>query len=497
MSAALVGLILLQYYWISNAVKVKEQQFDQLVNRALNETIEKLEAREAANRINYEISMFNNAFQNYILDSSYYDFSRPTSKSITYSEEFYFQQGDKSSYKTDVEIFTDDTLVYSNKSNLTDSMNHPRETMQFKMHNKARFVEDIINKMLFHDRSINEKVNKEMLNEALDASLNNKGIGLPYEFAVQTIDNVNIFKTNDYHPKNNKEVYSSLLFPSDIFSTPHYLMVHFPEKRNHLKELKMLVVSSIILTLIIISIFSFTIYIIIHQKKLSQIKNDFVNNMTHELKTPISTISLAAQMLKDKSIPDEAKNLDRISKLIGDESKRLGFQVEKVLQMAIFDKGKIKLKPKKIDIHEIINTSLTNFNIQTQKRQGELTAKLDAKNAKIKADEVHVTNVIYNLLDNALKYSKEQPQIAIKTKNFDKGIKISIKDNGIGIAKENRSKIFEQFYRVPTGNIHNVKGFGMGLNYVKKIVDAHGGNIKLKSEINKGSEFIIYLPFDT
>jgi two-component system phosphate regulon sensor histidine kinase PhoR len=223
-------------------------------------------------------------------------------------------------------------------------------------------------------------------------------------------------------------------------------------------------------------------------------KNDFVNNMTHELKTPISTISLASQMLSDKSIPDEQKNLSQITRIIQTESKQLGFQVERVLQMAIFDHGQLKLKLEEIDLHDIIETVAQNFLIQLDKRGGKLEFNPEAETSVIQGDAMHLTNVVSNLMENAMKYTKQVPLIRISTRNENGTIILSVSDNGIGISKEDQKRIFDKFYRVPTGNVHNVKGFGLGLSYVKLIVEQHHGTITLKSEPEKGSRFDIHLP---
>jgi two-component system, OmpR family, phosphate regulon sensor histidine kinase PhoR len=202
-------------------------------------------------------------------------------------------------------------------------------------------------------------------------------------------------------------------------------------------------------------------------------------------------------MLNDDSIPIENKNISHISRIINTESKRLGYQVEKVLQMAIFDKGKILLKEKRIDFHELILSVLNNFNLQVKKQGGSLTWHLDAEKSIVFVDEVHSANVISNLLDNAVKYCKEIPEITVSTRNEKSFIVLSVEDKGIGISKENQKRIFEKFYRVPTGNIHNVKGFGLGLSYVKKLVEIHHGHINMKSEPDKGTKFDVFLPIHT
>ena len=230
------------------------------------------------------------------------------------------------------------------------------------------------------------------------------------------------------------------------------------------------------------------------QKKLSRIKNDFVNNMTHELKTPISTISLATQMLKDHSIPESSKNLSNISRIIDDETTRLRLQVEKVLKTAVFNSGKMKIKFKTLDLHQIIDHVVKSFYIQVENQNGKIEKEMKAENAVAKVDEVHFTNLMFNLLDNAVKYSNGKPEIKVETRNFNHGILIAVEDQGIGIKKKDQKKIFDQFYRVHTGNVHNVKGFGLGLNYVKKMVEEHNGSIKLISEYKKGSRFEIIIP---
>jgi two-component system phosphate regulon sensor histidine kinase PhoR len=229
----------------------------------------------------------------------------------------------------------------------------------------------------------------------------------------------------------------------------------------------------------------------LRQKKLADIKNDFINNMTHEFKTPISTISLAVEVMKDNEVKKDSSKMSRYLNIIQDENRRLGTQVEKVLQMALLDKGEVKLRLGEVDVHETIEQVLTNLSVQIEQKNGIVNLELEAENPAIEADEVHLTNIIYNLLDNANKYSPENPVITIRTENAGNALKISILDKGIGMTKEQITRIFERFYRVPTGNLHDVKGFGLGLSYVKKMVESHNGQIFVESKLGEGSKFEI------
>jgi two-component system phosphate regulon sensor histidine kinase PhoR len=281
-----------------------------------------------------------------------------------------------------------------------------------------------------------------------------------------------------------------------MYIQPQFLSLIFPSKTSYnLNAVQITLLSSILLILIIIGAFYFTISTIIRQKKLSEVKNDFINNMTHEFKTPISTISLAGEVLSDKTIEKSPESVDKYLKIIKDENKRLAGLVENVLQAAVLDKGKLKFKIQECDLHQIITDVIQSLTLQIQNKGGHITTELKAQRYSLFADRMHLGNIIYNLIDNALKYSKDAPLIMVSTNNDKVGISISVQDNGIGIRKEDQKKIFETFYRVPTGNIHNVKGFGLGLSYVKAVVEKHGGNVEVQSEAGEGSTFVVYLPF--
>jgi two-component system phosphate regulon sensor histidine kinase PhoR len=293
-----------------------------------------------------------------------------------------------------------------------------------------------------------------------------------------------------------KHIFRINLSPNNVFVAPLYLTIQFPDEQNYLLRTMWLTLSiSAIIILSLVIAFFYTINTIRRQKKYTDIKNDFISNMTHEFKTPISTIALAGEMLSDTTVVKTPEKLARFTKMIRDENKRLGVLVESILQTAVLDKGDFKLQRIEFDLQEVIKSALEKIHLQVDQKNGKLNEDLSAKESIIYADKVHITNIIFNLLDNALKYSKEIPDITISTENIPQGVLLSVKDNGIGISKENVKKIFDQFYRVSTGNVHDIKGFGLGLSYVRAIVVKHGGQISVESELNKGSTFKIYIPF--
>jgi two-component system phosphate regulon sensor histidine kinase PhoR len=272
----------------------------------------------------------------------------------------------------------------------------------------------------------------------------------------------------------------------------HYFGVYFPNKSTFIiRQMEIWLFSSVVI-LVIIIFFSYTINVILKQKRLSEIKNDFINNITHEFKTPISTIQLSANMLLQENICENKKRLKHYAEIIKEENQRLKLQVDKVLQLATLEKDKLKLETNEVDLHEIIHKSVSSFELLLKEKNGIITTHLQASRHTMKADKIHLTNVFYNLIDNAVKYSAGQPVITIKTENPSPNkIMITISDNGIGIKKENLKHIFDKFYRESTGNIHNVKGFGLGLHYVKTIIDAYNGKIQVHSTEGKGTTFVI------
>lgn len=274
----------------------------------------------------------------------------------------------------------------------------------------------------------------------------------------------------------------------------HYFGVSFPEKDNYLiGQMNIWLFSSSIL-LVVIVFFGYTLWVILKQKRLSEIKNDFINNMTHEFKTPISTITASANLLKTGNLDKDVEKRSRYYQMIADESNRLKLQVEKVLQMAQFEKSEIDLNLGSHNIHQLIENAVTRVQILLDERKGKVQLNLNATSSELKVDELHFTNIIRNLLDNAIKYCSNEPIISISTANTKNGITVTVADNGIGIASGQKKQVFDKFYRVPTGDVHNVKGFGLGLYYVKSLVEAHNGTVTVDSD-NSGSSFTIFLSF--
>jgi len=328
--------------------------------------------------------------------------------------------------------------------------------------------------------------------------LDEKGLQDDFEFAVVSgaCEKLVPVKSAGFTGENLESPYRISLFPNDVFQKSNFLLLAFPSQQRHLFEsIFFLLLGSIIFTLIIIITFTVTILVILKQKKISEIKSDFINNMTHEFKTPIATISLAADSINNPKVLDFPEKVKYFTNIIKEENRRMNAQVENVLQMSLIDKRDFDLHVIELDVHEIISRAAKNIRLQAERKEGEIVLDLKAGNPVIETDENHLYNVITNLLDNAIKYSPEKPFIRICTENTFDGIKISVEDNGIGISKEAQQRIFDKFFRVSTGNIHNVKGFGLGLSYVKAIVLSFKGKISIESEPGKGSRFEVFLPF--
>jgi two-component system phosphate regulon sensor histidine kinase PhoR len=459
MTLALVGLMFIQSFWIRNTITVKEAGFVQSVNEAMQAVSYKLERFEAS-------SQFKNR--------SHYQKKR-------------------------------EQLLRSVDSLNQEMMNNPSafaDPWEFnRLFQKSMIAQEVLQNMMFEFRNVpvEKRIDIDVLDSLITTELENRAIKTAFEFGVfsPARNFMPIQKTGKYAEALLNKGFHFPLFPSDVIRNPDYLMLYFPKEKQFLiTQLWQTLSVSIFLVIVIILTFAYTIYTILKQRKISEMKNDFINNMTHEIKTPISTISLACEALRDKDIIKSENLYESYISVINEENRRLGSMTERILQSAKLEKGEIILNKEELNIEEIILDSINNIKLQVDKKGGQILTEFKAKNTNIIADKVHITNVIFNLLDNAIKYSPVNPRIEISTENSFSGLLISVKDNGTGISRANQKKIFDKLYRVPTGNIHNVKGFGLGLSYVKAIVEQHNGKVTLESEMNKGTKFIIFLPLD-
>ncbi len=371
-----------------------------------------------------------------------------------------------------------------------------------KLSQKSEIMKDVFGDYLLKERPISERINKLGLDSLLHTEMRQRGYNIPIEYGISLSSDTSKLHylsapTLNLEAQNTikREGFEANLFPNDMFNSQNKLFVYFPDRKTFLlKNIWMNILGSIAMISIVFVCFYVAVNTILKQKKLADIKNDFINNMTHEFKTPISTISLACEVLNDKDMGHNPTVVSRYLGIINEENKRLGTQVEKVLQTALMDKGEVKMKFTNLNIHDIIGNVVQNISPQIELKSGKIELELQAVKPEIEADNVHITNIIFNLLDNAIKYSGQKPDIKVESSNTETGIKIKVADNGIGMEADVLKNIFEKFYRVPTGNLHDVKGFGLGLSYVKKMVEEHHGTITVKSKLNEGSVFEVNLP---
>ena len=495
------GLILIQIYWIQNAIRITDQQFRYLANKALESVVLDLEEKELIASIVREIgpassdsvtaivplnSPLARKLKGYQPNSKLlemYGLNNPEEPiAITSSGQKIFLSSE------DISPFPADEVPEPSNQIISAAVSG-------RVSNKIVFLENIMEKILRNTPDIRERIDPASLQQQLKTALNNVGINLNFEFSIRSGSSGIIWKTPGFNDKPGTNKFIFQLFPNDPVPGQNQIVLYCLQERQYkFGKIGDLGFLSLLFTSLLLILSTGTFIVIFRQKKISEIRSDFINNMTHELKTPISTISLASQMLADKTIPDAKKNIDSLAKVISDESMRLRFQVEKVLQMAIFEKMKMKLSFFELDIHDIIDKAVANFSLQIRNRNGHISKDYQAGNSSAMIDEAHFLNAISNLIDNAIKYSRGQPEIIISTRNTRTGISISIEDKGIGISKENLNRIYDKFYRVHSGDVHNVKGFGLGLSYVRKIIEEHNGTIKAESQINKGTKFTILIP---
>ncbi len=511
MTVSLIGLTSFQVYWINNAIKLSNERFNKDVHESLNMVAYKLERNELAN-----VALKNNVF--FFSDDSstnikhriklkrdggyaeineevtliVFDSSKSTpNRWMTKVESHSDSQGDEPQLHDSIGSMRVQLIVSA------DSDGYDLNVQRILK--KTGAFNEIVHAMVNEENiDMQRRVHPEEIDSLLKLEFKNKGIDIYFNFGVYDKNTDHFVFIDTANMAKETLIESPLkasLFPNDILGNATFLVVNFPAKDQFLfKKILATLSSSIILLLVIIACFSYAIYIILKQKKLSELKNDFINNMTHEFKTPIATVSLAAEALSDTDISMNKAHVDKYVGVIKDETSRLGTQVERVLQAATMEKEELRINKSKQNLHNLITDCAEKGNIQLSQEESSINLQLNAAHFITEIDGHHFYNAITNLLDNAIKYTTNLPRILITTENTGESIRIKIKDNGIGISSDQQKHVFDKFYRVPTGNVHNVKGFGLGLNYVQYVIQAHQGEIKVSSEIKKGSVFTIELP---
>lgn len=492
---SVVFILLLQGFWIRNFYIQKQEEFSKTIYSALEKINLKLRERQDLTVIK----------QNFVYDPAFikpYDLNgkpgfsaRSTQIQVRNHQKEITEitavdvNGLKGSMK---KISRGDSVlkIVSSDSSLSISK------VISKTGVKEEELKKLMNKMVAEIRiNDNDERDPDTLKQIIKRVFETKGLFLPFEFALKKVFQDNdetLSKTEGFDEHQNSFI--SDLSSENVFSTHNFLFVQFPQQGRYvLSSIRNMLLLSILFSLIIISAFYYTIRLILNQKKLSEIKNDFVNNMTHELKTPIATNSLAIDALTNPLIKNDDEKFREYIRILKEENKKLNVHVERVLQMALLDKGSLPLSKKIFDVVPAIKSVIANYKLRVEEQKAEINLSTTSETIKVYGDEEHLQTVFSNLIDNALKYISEKCILSIHVFTRHGEVFITFKDNGIGIGREHHEKIFEKFYRAQGGNLHDVKGFGLGLSYVKSIVEAHQGAISVKSEIGMGSEFTVKL----
>ncbi len=482
MALTFCGLLYVQIVYMNNMKKMRDDQFAEGVKRSLYAVTTRLEQDETKHFLEEDMAS---------METRYYPRTNADG-TVGINNKFTSSEG----------------INYDLTLKMNVDRNQANRSMRELMHGKYLYQKGLLDEVILSiinqssNRPITERADSADISRYLRSELDNNGLTLPFEYAVVNRVGAIVYRSAEYHPTLSDEssMFVQTLFPNDPKNKMYYLKVYFPTKSDYIFDSIRFMIPSFIFTFILLVTFVCTIILAFRQKKLTEMKNDFINNMTHEFKTPISTISLAAQMLNDNAVLKSPAMLGHISTVINDETKRLRFQVEKVLQMSMFDRGRATLRLQDVDANVLIANITSTFKLKVEKYGGHIETILGAKDSTVNVDEMHFTNVIFNLLDNAVKYRREEVPLHLTVATRDvkahgqERFEVSITDNGIGMRREDLKKIFEKFYRVSTGNRHDVKGFGLGLAYVRKMVTELGGDIAVESELNTGTKFIITLP---
>ena len=527
MVLSLAGIIWVQIVWIRNALDIRNDNFNAAVFASLGNAANAIESNREMSFF-FEAPMMINTPSNDV--SSYLrigSYSSNDGKNFSYSVTSQTVTGTVDSSgnirlnqpvitKTDTTFYSDSgaaviavpgqkgelNIQGGNQGSNADQGSLPVKSREFVdwVRKRANQFQNMSDQMIaeVYQWEKTMEISKDEVNIALSRSFQFSEIKTPFEFAIIKDGKVQdgLFKKsgkNDFLKSN----YMVQLFPDNIIRQNLLVSVIFPERTNYvLGSMAWLLGGSLLFSLIILATFALSLFFIIRQKKISDMKSDFLNNMTHEFKTPIATISLAADTITNPKVIKDESSIKHFIGMIKKENSRMNKKVETILQIASLDKKEIAFKFENVSLHSVIERASEAIEIQVHQKDGKITLNLKAEAPVILGDNEHLTNLVNNLLDNALKYSPDSPEITVETKNNDRGIILSVEDKGIGMSKSVQNKIFERFYRQSSGNIHDVKGFGLGLNYVRAIIDAHKGNVTVTSEPGKGSRFDIFLPFN-
>ena len=595
MSISLVGIVIVQFLWIMNAVKINEEQFGRKVTESLNEVVDRIEMDETCKILTKNLTKIdlgtksnNDSLTKYIKQSQHSHakvskkkknkdlfseddlndmilkvnkltetFNKNTHDSLMRINDSLLENNieialshqlndlinlsfdlkrnipfDSLEKQTEIEKKVNDKLIaaenkikiklgkmdaefkkkgiviknlpdYPDAVDIPDTMNCDKICItvskdQDKISVKTDKFRDVVEKLVVEyeskDIPLSQRLDQLNVSGLLETVFEDNAIDLPFEYIVKHKNDTAIISTG-FSDLKGKVFYMKNLFPNDLVDKSAYLMLYFPDRSSYIyKSISFMIVGSVGFTLIMLLTFIVTIFAMIRQKKNSEIKNDFINNMTHEFKTPIATISLASDAINNPAILENKEQILKFNGIIKEESIRMNSQVEKVLQMSLFDKKDIDFNFTVFNIHEQLEKAVDRIRLQLEQKEGQIIIDLTATEYYVKADAVHLSGALLNLLDNAIKYSKENPEIKILTFNKENVICISISDNGIGMEKDDAKRVFERFFRVHTGNVHNVKGFGLGLCYVKEVINAFKGKITVQSVKGSGSTFTICLP---
>ncbi|MDE6144666.1 MAG: HAMP domain-containing histidine kinase [Muribaculaceae bacterium] len=488
-----IGLIYVQFLYMNNMVRMRDDQFEENVRRSLYGVTEMLEQQEARHFLEENLAQVENFTPYKRRDNSEgvsMKFTTPSGLSGRFTLEGTPGQVRNMSAPGSGTSSVDDATTSSLRGQY--------------LYQKGLLDEVILNILSrSSSRPISARADSTSVHSFLRFELDNNGLKIPFEFAVTNRNYAIIYRTAGFPAEssaqlvNNPDVYFQTLFPNDPVNRINYLSVYFPTKRTYIFDSIKFMIPSMVFTFIMLLIFLYAILTAFKQKKVNEMKTDFINNMTHELKTPISSISLAGQMLADPTVRKSDTMMKHVTDVINDDTKRLRFLVETVLQMSLYNDGQSAMSVVNVDVNRVIEGINRTFKLKVEKYGGRISADLSAENPIVNVDEMHFTNVIFNLLDNAVKYRRKDTPIILKVTTSNptpSRLKITVSDTGIGIRREDLKKIFDRFYRVSTGNRHDVKGFGLGLAYVKKMVTDFNGEISVESEIGKGTTFTIMLP---